>query len=51
MFMNKLNLINPKGGGGLKVPAGQEIACHFSQDHPKTPKPLEAELISFDLIY
>ena len=33
---------NPKGGGGgLKVPAGQEIACHFSQDHTVVTKILD----------
>ena len=28
-------------GGGLKVPAGQEIACHFSQDHTVITKLLD----------
>ena len=33
---------NPKGGGGgPKVPAGQEIACHFSQDHAMVTKILD----------
>ena len=35
-------LFNPKGGGGgPKVPAGQEIACHFSQDHAMVTKILD----------
>ena len=34
--------INPKGGGGgPKVPAGQEIACHFSQDCAMVTKILD----------
>ena len=34
--------LNPKGGGGgPKVPAGQEIACHFSQDHAMVTKILD----------
>ena len=33
---------NPKGGGGgPKVPAGQKIACHFSQDHAMVTKILD----------
>ena len=37
-----LGHFNPKGGGGgLKVPAGQEIACHFSQDHTVVTKILD----------
>ena len=35
-------LFNPKGGGGgPKVPAGQEIACHFSQDCAMVTKILD----------
>ena len=35
--------VNPKGcgGGGAKVPTGQEIACHFSQDHTVVTKILD----------
>ena len=34
--------LNPKGGGdGPKVPAGQEIVCHFSQDHAMVTKNLD----------
>ena len=35
--------ITPKGwgGGGLKVPTGQEIVCHFSQDHARVTKILD----------
>ena len=34
--------LNPKvGGGGPKVPAGQEIVCHFSQDHTMVTKILD----------
>ena len=34
--------INPKeGGGGSYVPAAQEIACHFSQDHARILKLLD----------
>ena len=29
------------GGGGAKVPTGQEIACHFSQDHTVVTKILD----------
>ena len=34
---------NPKrpGGGGWNPPIGQEIACHFSQDHAMVTKILE----------
>ena len=28
-------------GGGLKVPTGQEIVCHFSQDHARVTKILD----------
>ena len=36
------SILNPKGGGGgPKVPAGQEIACHFSQDHAMVTKILD----------
>ena len=31
-------LINPKRPGGLRQPIGQEIACHFSQDHAMVTK-------------
>ena len=35
-------LFNPKGGGGgPKVPAGQEIVCYFSQDHAMVTKNLD----------
>ena len=35
-------VLNPKGGGGgPKVPAGQEIACHFSKDHAMVTKILD----------
>ena len=35
-------MLNPKGGeGGPKVPAGQEIVCHFSQDHAMVTKNLD----------
>ena len=30
-----------EAGGGPKVPAGQEIACHFSQDHTMVTKILD----------
>ena len=34
--------INPKRcGGGSKWPTGQEIACHFSQDHAMVTKILD----------
>jgi hypothetical protein len=35
--------LNPKegGGGGPNVPTGQEIACHFSQDHAMVTKILD----------
>ena len=36
------NIFNPKGcGGGHKVPTGQEIVCHFSQDHARVTKILD----------
>ena len=35
-------MLNPKGGeGGPKVPAGQEIVCHFSQGHAMVTKILD----------
>ena len=41
-FDSVVLIVNPKGGGGgLKVPAGQEIACHFSQDHTVVTKILD----------
>ena len=34
--------VNPKeGGGGSYVPAAQEIACHFLQDHARILKLLD----------
>ena len=45
--MSVLTLKNPgcgmcvcEGGGG-NPPIGQEIACHFSQDHAMVPKILD----------
>ena len=39
----KPNYFNPKncGGGGRILPRGQEIACHFSQDHTMVTKFLD----------
>jgi hypothetical protein len=34
---NFLTLKDP-GGGGLRQPIGQDIACHFSQDHAMVTK-------------
>ena len=36
-------LVNPKEGreGGSYVPAAQEIACHFSQDHVRVLRLLD----------
>ena len=37
-----LNCLTLKdAGGGAKVPTGQEIACHFSQDHTVVTKVLD----------
>ena len=33
--------LNYTSGGGSKWPAGQEIACHFSQDHAVVTKILD----------
>ena len=35
---NMYQLTLKEAGGGPKVPAGQEIACHFSQDHAMVTK-------------
>ena len=36
-----INCLTLKEAGGLKVPAGQEIACNFSQDHTVVTKILD----------
>ena len=44
MHFKSIKNINPKrpgGGGGLRQPIGQEIACHFSQDHAMVTKILD----------
>ena len=42
-LMIRFDHFNPKGGvgGGSKVPAGQEIVCHFSQGYAMVTKILD----------